>query len=232
MAGLITHLVIAKEMLKLIPEGIIGKPELFYLGNLAPDAVHARQGYERAYKKHSHFRDDIQEEDLRLPEDYKSYHDRLADFILSSRNREDGLLDFYRGYVTHIITDELYVMSIREEFCKTMEQLGIGQYDKAFIDYIVGDMNRNDVLLVSRYEGMNEIRDIVENVEPLAVEGYISKQEMNTCRDWMIYERFHKKHELSEPTFISYERTLDFIHTASGEIVRRLSEGTKLPKML
>lgn len=232
MAGLITHLVIAREMLKLLPENIIGKPELFYLGNLAPDAVHARQGYERAYKKHSHFRDDIQDKDLHLPENYEIYCDRLADFIHSSKNREDGLLDFYRGYVAHIITDELYVMSIREEYCKIMEQLGIGQYDRTFIEYIVGDMNRNDVLLVSRYEGIDEIRNYVENVEPVPVEGYISKQEMNACRDWMIFEHFHKKHELSEPTYISYERTLDFIHTASGEIVRRLSEGTELPKML
>lgn len=231
MAGLITHMATAREILKLLPKNIVEKPDLFYLGNIAPDAVHARKEYDRSWKKHSHFRDDIPDKYFHLPENYRIYHDRLVDFINDNKDREDGTLDFYRGYVTHIITDELYLLSVRMEFCMIMEQKGIGQNDRVFIESIIGDMVRNDMLLVNRYEGMNEIRDYVERAEALPVEGYISKYEMDYCRNWMIDEHFHKKHELLEPVYISYERTLEFIHVTSEEIVRRLSQGTELPKL-
>lgn len=232
MAGVITHLVIAKEILKLIPEGTIKKPELFYLGSLAPDAVHARDGYERAHKKHSHFRDDIPDKDFETPGNYKIYQDRLVNFINVNKDRKDGLIDFYLGYVVHILTDELFVLSIRKEFCETMEKMGISQNDRPFFEYIVGDMNRNDILLVYRYEGINEIKDYMEKVTAYPVAGYISKQEMSDCRDWLVRQHFYEKQELPEPNYISYERTLDFIYTAAEEIVKRLSEGRSLPRML
>lgn len=232
MAGVITHLVIAREMLKLIPEEIIKKPELFYLGSIAPDAVHAREGYVRAHKRHSHFRDDIPDKDFETPENYEIYHDRLIKFINANNRSEDDLLDFYRGYVSHILTDELFVLSIRKEFCVTMESMGIHQYDRAFFDHIIGDMNRNDLLLVYRYEGMEEIKEYMEKATPYPVEGYISKQEMSDCRDWLIRHHFYEPPELIEPVYISFERTLAFVQMASKEIIKRLSDGVSLPKMI
>lgn len=231
MAGVITHLVIAREMLKLLPEGTIKEPGLFYLGSVAPDAVHAREDYVRAHKKHTHFRDDIPDKDFDTPEYYAIYHNRLVDFINRNKDRGD-LLDLYRGYAVHILTDELFVLSIRKEFCDTMAKLGIGQSDRPFFDYIVTDMNRNDLLLVDRYEGMEEIRSYLEQVAIHPVEDYISEQEMRDCLSWLLYQHFEAEQEHLEPTFITFERMTEFIRTAAEEIVKRLSEGKSLPKML
>jgi hypothetical protein len=232
MAGVITHLVIANVILKLIPEGVIKNTGLFYMGSIAPDAVHARENYIRVYKKHSHFRDDIPDKDFEEPENYEKYHNRLTDFIKRNSCKEDGLLDLYRGYVAHILTDELFILSIRKEFCGTMKKLGIEQDDRLFFDYIVGDMTRNDMLLVERYEGMDEIKAAIEGAVSYSIEDYISSRELKDCRDWLVRQHFVESHDSTMPAFISYERTTAFIHMAAVEIVQRLTGDNQLPRML
>jgi hypothetical protein len=231
MAGVITHMVIAREIKKRLPEGTIKDMGLFYLGNLAPDSIHARQGYIRAYKKHTHFRDDIPDKDFGLPENQALFHKRLSEFILENRDSSDGMTDLYRGYATHILTDELFMLTIRKEFCDTMQKLGICQNDIEFFEYIVTDMNRNDLLLVKNYEGSEEIRILLEQVPIYPITGYLSEQEVSDSRDWLIHQHFYEKHELLEPAYISYERMLDFILMAADDIVHRLSEGGSLPRM-
>jgi hypothetical protein len=232
MAGVITHLVVAKEMLNFLPGDAIKNKGLFYLGTVAPDAVHAREGYIRAHKKHSHFRDDIPDRDFELPSNYALYQERLIHFINTCKNKQDGLQDYYLGYVVHILTDELFVLSIRKEFCRTMAELGIDQNDRTFFDYIIADMNRNDYLMVSQYDGMDEIRNYIEEEPAQPVEGYISSQEMKDCRDWLIYHHFVEKHEDLQPVYISYGRMMEFVQTAAAQIVKLLSDGEILPKML
>jgi hypothetical protein len=222
MAGVITHMVIAKEILKFLPEGTIRNLDLYYLGTLVPDAVHARVGYERAHKKHTHFRDDIPDPDFELPENYALYRERLQQFIQCNRDRTDGLLDLYRGYVVHILTDELFVLSIRKEFCKQMEELGIGQNDKRFFEAIVADQNRNDLLLVYHYERMDHLRKHMERAAIHPVEGYISEQELEDSRSWLIDHHFVKKQELLQPIYITYDRTLNFIHSSAEWIADRM----------
>jgi len=232
MAGVITHLVIAKEMLKLLPEGAIQNKEMFYLGALSPDAIHARVGYIRAYKKHTHFRDDIPDRDFEVPENYAIYRKRLADFISLHSDRSDECYELYLGYVVHILTDELFVLSIRKEFTDTMAELNIDQSDRDYFDFIVADMNRNDYLMVDGYDGMDEIRKAMEQVPPCAVKDYISEQEMSDCRDWMVKQHFIKKHEKLQPVYISYDRMMSFVSSSAQQIIRLLSEGVELPRML
>ncbi|HWT27456.1 MAG TPA: zinc dependent phospholipase C family protein [Mobilitalea sp.] len=232
MAGVITHMVIAREMLKALPKGIIQNEALLCLGTLAPDAIHAREGYVREHKKHTHLRDDILDKDFIKPESQTLFHERVAEFILENRERKDGLLDLYRGYVIHLLTDELFMLSIREEFREKMEKLGIDQYDKEFFQYIVTDQNRNDLLLVKNYEGIDEIRRWMEEVPIYPIDGYLSENEMRISREWMIRHHFIEDNELLDPMFISYERILEFIKMATKNILERLSEGGSLPRML
>jgi hypothetical protein len=232
MAGVITHMVIAREILKLLPEGTIRDRGLFYLGNLAPDAIHAREGYERAHKKHTHFRDDILDKEFEQDENLALFHKRLADFILLNRYRKDGLLDYYRGYVVHILTDELFMLTVRKEFCAVMEEQGIAQNDKRFFDYIVTDMNRNDFLLVDNYEGSSEIRQFMEQVPIFPITDYLSEREISESRDWLVQRHYIEKHQALAPCFISYERLWQFIRMATETIITKLSEDECFPRML
>jgi hypothetical protein len=231
MAGVITHMAVAREISKCLPEGVIGDLGLFYLGNLAPDAIHAREDYKREYKKHTHFRDGIRDEDFAKEENIALFYSRVSDFIRKSREQKDGLLDLYRGYVSHVLTDELFILTIREKFCRSMEKLGIVQRDPRFFEYIVTDMTRNDFLLVRDYEGSDEIRKYMEQVRIYPVEGYLSAQEMLTCRNWLVKQHYYEERELLEPIYISYEETLQFIRMAAEDIVKRLSEDKIFPRM-
>jgi len=231
MAGVITHMVIAREVEKLLPEGIIKDRGLFYLGNLAPDAIHAREGYERVYKKHTHFREGILDQEFELEENQTLFHNRLATFIEQNKDREDGLLDLYRGYATHILTDELFILTIRKEFCAVMEDRGIYQNDPRFFEYIVTDMNRNDLLLVRNYEDSFIIRDAMDQVQIHPVPGYLSEEEMSKSRDWLIYRHFVVKQEILEPAYISYDRNCAFIKMTAADIVKQLSEGKIYPEL-
>lgn len=232
MAGLITHLVIANEIIKIIPEGVIKDTGMFFMGSIAPDAVHARENYVRSYKKHSHFRDNIPDKAFEEPYNYKLYFSRLSNFINRCIRRADGLMDLYRGYVVHIITDELFVLSVRKEFCESMTKLGIEQGNRLFFEYIVNDMTRNDYLLLERYKEMEEIRAAIEKSDAYAIEDYVSRQELLKCRQWLIKQHFIDRPEPIMPEYISYERTVAFIDMAAKEITCRLSDGSRLPRML
>lgn len=224
MAGVITHMVIAREIIKLLPEGTIRDQGLFYLGNLAPDAIHAREGYIREYKMHTHFRDNIPDMEFELEEHQRAYRKRIVDFIADHKNREDGLNDLYLGYVAHILSDEWFMRTVRKEFCEVMNELGIAQTDPRFFEYIVSDMNRNDLLLVKQYDEMNEIKQQIETVSLHPVEEFISYQEMKISMDWLIYRHFYEEHELISPKYISYERMTRFLTEAASYVVRMLSE--------
>lgn len=223
MAGLITHMVIAREMIKRLPKESIREEGLFYLGNLAPDAVHAREGYIRAYKKHTHFRDDIPDMEFEQEEHQVVYRKRLEDFAAKNRERGDGLEDLYLGYVTHILTDELFIVTVRKEFCKVMEQMGISQDDHRFFEYIVRDMTRNDLLLVKHYEEMEIIRRCMEQVGIYQIEGLLSTQELKNSKDWLVSYHFTEEHEFLDPVYISYGRTLEFIQEAVRTITDKLT---------
>lgn len=231
MAGVITHMVIAREISKRLPEGTIKDMGLFYLGNLAPDAIHAREGYIRAYKHHTHFRDDIRDRDFAKAENKDLFYSRITEFITEHSEPGDGLLDLYRGYVSHILTDELFILTIREEFCRNLGKMGIVQSDPLFFEYIVTDMTRNDCLLVKEYEGIEEIRKYMEQVPIYPIEGYLSAQEMCTSRDWLVRQHFYEKLEIIQPRYIYFDRMLEFIQMAADDIVKRLSEEEVFPKM-
>lgn len=231
MAGVITHMVIAREIQKLLPEGKIKDMGLFYLGNLAPDSIHARENYIRAYKKHTHFRDDIPDMDFDKPENLALFHKRLSVFIMENKDRKDGLLDLYRGYVAHILTDELFMRTIRKEFSDALMNQGIPQTDLRYFEYIVADMTRNDLLLIERYDGCEEIKQRMEEIPIHPIEGLLSEQEVKISRDWLVQHHFYEKNEIIEPVYISYERMMEFIHTAAENITRRLSDGVDFPRM-
>lgn len=231
MAGLITHMVIAQEITKRLPQGTITEEGLFYLGNLGPDSIHSREGYIRAMKKHTHLRDDILDPEFEQEENLTLFHQRVADFINQHKDRKDGLLDLYRGYVTHLLADELFMLTLRKEFCQVMEAQQIPQNNTVFFDYIVTDMNRSDLLLVDRYQGSQQIREKLEQVAIYPIEGYLSIQEMRDSRDWLIRRHFIEAHEFLEPRYISYEKTLDFINAAADSIVMSLSGDGSLPAM-
>ncbi|HKL99580.1 MAG TPA: zinc dependent phospholipase C family protein [Mobilitalea sp.] len=231
MAGLVTHLITAREVIKLLPAGTIKDEGLFYAGSIAPDAVHSRENFVRADKKHTHLRDDILDRDFMKDYYMSLFCQRVVDFILENKTRRDGLFDAYRGYVVHLLTDELNILTMRQESVLMMEKEGISQGDIEFFHNVVEDMNRNDIYLAHNYAEMNEIGLSLERVKPFQIEGMVSEFEITDTKEWVLQRYFRETHEVIEPIYISFDRTLDFISMSAANIARRLCRGGDLPRM-
>lgn len=238
MAGLATHLIIAREVLKLLPEGSIKEKGDYYTGSIAPDAIHSRVGFVRADKKHTHLRDNIPDDDFHEKENLSIFHSRISDLIEKCKCCEE-YLDFHRGYLVHLLTDELFVLNIRRDFTEQMKERGVATSDREYYTSIVTDMNRIDFLLIEDYEGIDEIKVSLENAKDIAMEGLLSKQEIRDSRNWVINRYFSNRNKTGQtelqaqlPVYINYDRMLEFIPFAAQDIAYRLSGKGNLPRIL
>jgi len=238
MAGLATHLIIAREVLKLLPEGLIKDKGDYYTGSIAPDAIHSRAGFVRADKKRTHLRQNIPDDDFHEKENLDLFHSRISDLIETCKDREE-YLDFYRGYLVHLLTDELFVLHIRRDFTELMNQRGIATNDREYYTSIVTDMHRIDFLLIKDYEGVDEIKTSLLNAKDIAMEGLLSKEEIRDSRNWVIDRYFSGNKPTGQPEFqnqlpeyIDYDRILDFVPFAAQDIAFRLSGKGNLPRIL
>ena len=100
MAFAMTHLLVADNIRNIFSRHIIDLPQ-FYLGSIAPDSIHNREGYVSDYKKASHL--------CVGPEKwgYLTNNDENAQNALNylCEKSESGDFDFLVGYCTHILTD-------------------------------------------------------------------------------------------------------------------------------
>ena len=100
MAFTMTHLIIADKIRSIFSQYISNLPQ-FYLGSVAPDSIHNREGYVSDYKKASHL--------CVGPEKwgYLTNNDENAENAMNylRQNSNSGEFDFLVGYCTHILTD-------------------------------------------------------------------------------------------------------------------------------
>jgi hypothetical protein len=232
MAGIITHLIIADEILKKIPMGLITNQDLFYAGSFAPDAIHEREGYIRADKKHTHLRDDILDKDFSNEENLMLFHNRVKDFITANIHRKGKQLDLYRGYVVHLLTDELFTLTVRQEFVCEMDKIGIAQNDRLFYTNILNDIFCIDFSLIKKYKSMEKIGKLLENMEPYSIDNYLTENELTRGRNWVLKNLFNQDNQNEEPLYISNERIVRFINEATQDIITRLSDGKMFLRML
>ncbi|MGF6355914.1 hypothetical protein ABIE27_003829 [Paenibacillus sp. 4624] len=100
------HLSVAHQLADTLPEPLdLGA---FYLGNIAPDAIHIREGTTRDDKQHTHF----------YPKQEDNYTGRLQKFYgdyINERTSE-GWTSFVLGYFMHVMTDYYWFRSVYPAF--------------------------------------------------------------------------------------------------------------------
>ncbi|WP_434752205.1 zinc dependent phospholipase C family protein [Paenibacillus amylolyticus] len=100
------HLSVAHRLADKLPEQL--DLRAFYLGNIAPDSIHMREGATRDDKQHTHF----------YPEKEDNYTGCLqklyGDYI--SEHTNEGWTSFVTGYFMHVMTDYYWFRSVYPEF--------------------------------------------------------------------------------------------------------------------
>lgn len=231
MPGPITHLAIANRIINALPEGVIRNKGLFYAGSIAPDSIHGREGFVREDKKHSHLRDNIAGIDFGRKDNLTIFHNRITNFINDNISKENNMIDLYRGYVVHLFSDEMFLLTIKPNFVIKMDKLGIEPMNILFRNKIIHDLDSHDFMILKDNNEMKDICNLLRNAEPHYVDGYITEKESMLGINWVIDKYFNQENEVSEPIYIPYKEILTYIDETAHNITSRLSDGTMFPRM-
>lgn len=224
MAGTATHLAIADRIYELTGNRITN-PALFFAGNIAPDAIHAKPGYQRSDKKRTHLTENISGGDFQNPEKLSLFHSRVNSFIDDYYNPEDEWADLYLGYIIHLITDELFNIHIRKQFVKCMERDGIREEDPQFFKRIIGDIESIDHIVVKEYPYKQNVKQLLNSVWDYEIKDYISSTEINNSKWWIINTFLNGNGTADNAVYYNYNTAYDFIIFASDNIIDRLTNG-------
>ena len=159
MAGSVEHMAVAVELLRedQRKQGSFLKlkdPVHFVLGNLAPDGIMSRKGYVRSMKMHTHFRDGIPDWEFTREDHQKVFHQRIRSFCAQMLLEPALDRDLYLGYVTHILTDEIFMKTIRQEFMEKIAAIGLTDRDAETFEHFTYDVNQIDFRLGREYPGI------------------------------------------------------------------------------
>lgn len=232
MAGIVVHLAVADRILEKLPKGTITDTALFIAGNIAPDAIHARADYERRMKKQVHFTNDIRIVDIMDPDNHKIYLSRINSFVEKYYDADSRSADLYRGYISHILTDDAFRVYEDPDAVRRYKELGI---DKSMPEYqkaATWDMDIIDRRLAGEYPFKHEIIALLKSVDGYEITDYITADELRRSKAWVINRFFESSHESEEPAGLSYDYELRFVEKACDYVIKNMSSGENFKKMI
>lgn len=259
MAGSVEHLAVTIELLQMDKASggsllLLKNPVHFVLGNLAPDGIMSRKGYTRPMKMHTHFRDGIPDWEFTAASNLRLFHQRIRQFSEEKLRDESLDRDLYLGYITHILTDEIFMKTVRPEFMKKIAVLGLTERDAKTFEYFTYDVNQIDFRLGREYPGMDEMRACLLCEDDCSIremkhvtaqdqpekERYpiqtgsedlqktacdmITSQELADSREWVRNFFFDQAPIPDGPVYYTYKRALQFIAEAALFIKDHLPE--------
>lgn len=234
MAGSVEHLAVTIELLHIdkAADGSLLQlkdPVHFVLGNLAPDGIMSRKGYTRPMKMHTHFRDGIPDREFTAPSNLQLFHQRIRQFSRNMLSDPSLDRDLYLGYITHILTDEIFMKTVRPEFMEKIAVRGLTDRDPETFEHFTYDVNQIDFRLGVEYPGMDEMKRCLLcedhcSIRETAAFNMITSQELADSRKWVRQFFFEQAPVPEQPIYYTYERALLFIREATLFIKDRLPE--------
>ena len=221
-----THLIIAKNVAA-TAAGLIDCLPRFYLGSIAPDAVHNRVGYEPEMKKTSHLISG--REKWGYTTDNEGWEKNIIDFM--QKNAGSEKYDFILGYCTHALADvynNKYLWTpFRLKYGVDYEGYA-GEERRGYGAIYSQECNALDRELALTYEGRDEFWRHLGNAECAGVDlpGIIYGPEIERQKDYILNHWYaDKKHpDLSSNTLRTYEGEMAFIRDASDYVAGVICE--------
>lgn len=222
MAGTVTHLVIADQLLDFFS---IKNAALFYCGNLAPDAIMARENYVRAMKKYTHFKQDIPTDDFHIPANYQRYLERFHAFMQKNLDKNNPEYELYLGYVVHMLADEVFILKVRDVH---VNRLRVGRESHKYVEYFKcfgHDVDLNDWRLVREYSFSHKMPDVLLLENGYEIRNYITAEELKKSKEFIIKKNFGSNHNEEKTKYFSYEENQNFIQQAVNYIKVFFTDG-------
>lgn len=205
------HLGVAKKLSDAME---ISNKESFYLGVIAPDAVHMRESFKGEDKMLSH----LYNTDLEI------WRENLNKFI--GENLKGKNLDFFMGYSTHILTDIHWEKTVYSRFKARFNKDTTSALNER--QAYCNDTDKLDFELFKKLTYRPEIWKYLSNSIAIDVEGIVSAKEI---KDWNIrvlhwYDSGESKYR-DQIKYISYDELLNFIADTSMKICKDISQETR-----
>ncbi len=231
MAGTIVHLLTAMLLYEEIDKrqgryvfDSAYKPEkrYFVAGNICPDGIMARTNYERSMKLHTHFRDGIPDGSFDKEGMVSLFERRMQAFWKEHIEDEKEKPGLYLGYVTHMMTDEAFILKERPRFFERIAAIGLTQKDVETFIRFNKETDQVDFRLINENPILQEAYQILEQIEPYEIKGMITKDELTQSRQWILEHFFQEGHEVEETRYLWYRDMMQFVEKMKEQIMERL----------
>lgn len=211
-----THLHIAKNIYKLFPEKINNLPQ-FYLGNIAPDGVHNREGYISDWKKASHLC--VGDEPWGLISNNDEWIENVQKFLTKHRDSNDFY--FILGYCCHILSDIYNNVAVWTPFLRKNPD----QWGKGYSGVYHQESEKVDKILFLRDENNDDFWVYLEKSRPIDLYDFISAEEIEKHKENLLYNWYKDKElpDISAHKLITLESINNFIEGATNFIVSKIA---------
>ncbi len=211
------HLCIAKKVLDLHPN-IIKNPPQYYLGSLAPDAVHFRAGFTPEDKKASHLC--VGSERWGEITNNDAWADNIIALLNTNRGSENR--DFIYGYCTHNI--EIWSpFKLKYYGSLLMSDYGTG-YDGDGIKAFHAEDLDADLRVYHASDFRDEIWEHLSKSKGIELDGLVHADELHKIRNHILYKQYKDRYidEAFESSYIKYQDYLSFLENTVSYIADEL----------
>ncbi|MCL2404996.1 MAG: hypothetical protein FWC92_05560 [Defluviitaleaceae bacterium] len=218
MAFTMTHLIISENISKIFASHIKSLPQ-FYLGSIAPDAVHQRANYVSEYKKASHLI--TGDEVWGMITDYDGWQKNIIAFL--NKNKYNEHHDFILGYCCHILGDLHNTIHVWNPFkLKYAHELKEVNYGNTHHQ----ECNKLDIELALTYEGRNEFWRHLSKSQSIDVPNILSSTEIDKQKDIILnsWYKGKERQDISSNKIRTYEGEMNFIQGATEFITHIFNE--------
>jgi hypothetical protein len=211
MALPMVHLAVAHDLV--IACGYRPTPA-FYLGSIAPDAIHMRPGTGKNDKNVVH-----------LHKDGTPDPGRVQQFI-SERWRGSENVAFAEGYCVHLLTDHYWFGEFIGPWRARLDDK-IPDHERRTLYY--NECDKIDLDLYDQLPWRQEVWDLLQSAKPCDFEELLSQREVGLWRDRVLYWYGKNRHKQAyRPQYLTQEMALGFIEDASVSICRQMRQWKRL----
>lgn len=210
-----THLHIAKNIYQRFPETIKDLPQ-FYLGNIAPDAVHNRAGYISDYKKASHLC--VGDERWGMLTNNDEWIESVSAYLY--KNKSSDNYNFILGYCCHVLSDIYNNIAVwtpfRLEYPNELAKGYGGLYHQ--------ESGKVEIELALRGENKANFWVHLERAKSTNLGDIIFAEEIEKHKENILYNWYkNKEHpDISSNKLVTIESTMNFVEDATNFIASKI----------
>ena len=215
-----THLIITENLSKIFTNQIKDLPQ-FYLGNVAPDAVHNRADYISDYKKESHLC--VGDEKWGMTTNIDEWKSNVIKFLNNHKNSENH--DFIVGYCCHILSDIYNNMALWIPF-KQRYADEAHEIEKGRVNLMQRETNMVDIELALTHEKKDIFWSNIQQSTGIDLAGIIYAAEIERHKDNIlnIWYADKERKDLTSNEVVTVEIIMNLIKNAVDFIVLTLQE--------